>query len=67
MDIVWSDLNLKIKKTGFGPKNVPGSWGLNRESDITPMVIGIVIIAVYCFAMGYFIRSQEKTKGWEGY
>jgi hypothetical protein len=30
MDIVWSDLNLKIKKTGFGPKNVPGSWGLKN-------------------------------------
>jgi septation ring formation regulator EzrA len=31
------------------------------------VIIGIVIIAIYCFAMGYFIRSQEKTKGWEGY
>jgi hypothetical protein len=32
------------------------------------MVVVIVLgIAVYCFAMGYFIRSQEKTKGWEGY
>jgi hypothetical protein len=30
------------------------------------LVIGIVIIAIYCFAMGYFIRSHEKTKGWEG-
>jgi len=31
------------------------------------MVVLVVIIGVYCFAMGYFIRSQEKQPGWEGF
>ena len=30
------------------------------------IVVIIVIVALYCFAMGYFIRSQEKKPGWEG-
>ena len=30
------------------------------------IVVITVIVAIYCFAMGYFIRSQEKKPGWEG-
>ena len=31
------------------------------------VIVLFVIVAVYSFAMGYFIRSQEKQPGWEGF